>query len=151
MKRFLPFLVLVLIVVFSDSMNAQTSYGIRIGQYDDVDELFIGGEIIAPVNYSFSLNPNLEYVFVEKATFATLNCDLLYYLNRRSNLPFWFGGGLGLAYVNPEGKPESDTDLGINILGGVAFNTRTSITPYIQAKLLLGDYDDFVLAFGLRF
>jgi hypothetical protein len=45
----------------------------------------------------------------------------------------------------------SDTDVGPNLLFGIAIRTESSLTPYIEGKFILTDRDDFVIGVGLRF
>jgi len=49
------------------------------------------------------------------------------------------------------GPPESDTELGLNLLVGVGFQVGP-VLPYLQGKLILIDEDEqLVWAVGLRF
>ncbi|MBD3386098.1 hypothetical protein GF407_14380 [candidate division KSB1 bacterium] len=90
-------------------------------------------------------------VLIDYGTYLTTNLDLHYDFATRSRMYFWLGGGLGLAYFSPEGNGDSNSELAVNLLAGLGFNTTGSLVPYIQAKAILGDADDFVITFGLRF
>ncbi|MCB0281614.1 MAG: hypothetical protein H6627_05045 [Calditrichae bacterium] len=139
-----------LISLFVSPLSAQTHFGLRAGNYTDIDELFIGGELITPLSHSIYFNPNVEFVFVENANYLTFNFDMHYDFPTRSKIFLWTGAGLGVNYFNPEGPAESSTDTGFNLLFGMGFNARNFI-PYIQGKLIFADRDDFVIGFGIRF
>lgn len=128
-----------------------TTFGVRLGVYTDVEELFLGAEMNAPIAKRVYVNPNLEYVLIDGGTFMTINFDAHYDFPTTSPLNIWAGGGLAVVYVNPDGPINSQTDPGLNLLFGLGFPTGSSALPYVQGKALLGDQNDFVLGFGLRF
>ena len=140
----------VLLMCASGTLISQ-SVGIRAGRYMDSEEYFLGGELLSRVAGNLYFNPNGEYVFVDNLTYITFNLDFHYDFYTTSPLFFWMGAGLGILYSNPEGPPDSDTDLGVNLIFGVAINTISSLTPYFQGKYILADKNEFVLAVGLRF
>jgi hypothetical protein len=131
--------------------NAKSKFGVRAGSYTDLEELFLGVDLLSPIGSHTYLNPNLEYVFIDYGTYLTANMDFHYDFDTRSPFFFWLGGGAGLAYFSPEGGGDSNSELALNILGGLGLKTRGSLVPYIQAKAILGDADDFVITLGLRF
>jgi len=134
------------------SVDAASRFGIRVGTYNDMDDFFIGGELLNRVGNRIYFNPNFEYVLVDNFTYFTANADFTYnFLLRRSAAFMWIGGGAGLAYIDPEGQADANTELALNLLFGLGLDLRSTITPYIQGKFILGDLDEFVLAFGIRF
>ena len=66
----------------------------------------------------------------------------------------WVGGGPAIVFSEVEGprddQDDSETDFGLNLLGGVGWRLQ-SVIPYLQAKAVLSDENEFVVAFGLRF
>ncbi len=139
------------VVSIAPDSQARSQFGVRIGSYTDMEEFYVGADLLAPVGAHTYVNPNIEYVLIDYGTYLTTNLDLHYDFATRSRMYFWLGGGLGLAYFSPEGNGDSNSELAVNLLGGIGFNTRGSFVPYIQAKAILGDADDFVITFGLRF
>jgi hypothetical protein len=129
---------------------AGADLGVRGGYYFDVEEPFVGVEFIAPVARRIYFNPNLEWVFVENLSYLTLNADFHYDFPTRGSNFVWAGAGLGLLRVDPEGPDNSDTDPALNLLAGIGFRTG-GVIPYFQAKLIVNDGSEFVLAFGVRF
>lgn len=131
--------------------QGQTLVGGRVGVYTDAEDFFAGAEVLAPVADRLYVNPNVEYVFANRRTFATFNFDVHYDFPVSGRTVLWAGGGLGILYNNPDGPQESRTDLGANLLFGVGFLRGGPLIPYIQAKVIAADNSDFVVAFGLRF
>jgi hypothetical protein len=125
--------------------------GVRGGYYFEVGDPFLGVEVITPVARRIFFNPNLEYVFVgEGLSYLTLNADFHYDFPMRGSNFVWAGAGLGLVRIDPEGPDNGDTDPALNLLAGVGFRTG-KVIPYFQAKLIVEDDTEFVLAFGVRF
>ncbi|MBI2213989.1 MAG: hypothetical protein HYU52_10115 [Acidobacteria bacterium] len=149
MKKTSALLVLVAaICLFTPDAAAQVSFGLRAGQYTDIEEPMVGVELITKIAPHWYFNPNIEYVFVDDGDLVTFNADVHYDFTTGSNvLLVWAGGGLAVVHEN---IVESDTNIGANILGGVGWRLG-EVIPYVQAKALLGDRDDFVVAGGIRF
>lgn len=123
---------------------------LRVGLYSDASELFIGGGLLTHMTGDWYFNPNVEWVFVDNGDLATLNADFHYDLAQRRDASFWLGGGPALVFrENRFGDDE--TDFGVNLLGGVSFLTDRYVRPYFQAKILISDDTEGVIAFGIRF
>ncbi|MDZ7722291.1 MAG: hypothetical protein U5R06_05540 [candidate division KSB1 bacterium] len=134
------------------TLPAQTAdFGVRVGSYTDMEELFVGGELLTPLARHTYLNPNIEYILLEDATYMTFNLDAHYDFFHSRRAFMWAGAGLAIQYFDWDGKDNSNTETGLNLLMGLGFDTVGDVTPYIQGKLILGDYDDFVIGLGLRF
>lgn len=151
-KPFAAILPLGMLLIFgvTNSKAQGSEFGLRGGIYTNSDNGFVGAELLSAISPRVYFNPNMEYVMADNATFMTFNADMHYDFHTRSRNYIWAGAGLGVLYVNPEGASDGNTDLGLNLLFGIGIPTR-SVTPYIQAKAILSETDDFVLAFGIRF
>jgi hypothetical protein len=128
---------------------AAGNLGIRGGLYTDVEEPFVGLEYLARVGNRVYFNPNVEYVFVENATYLTFNADAHYDFETHSRAYLWAGAGLAALHFDPEGRIDGETDAGLNLLFGVG--AKGDVIPYLQGKLVVADESEFVIAFGLRF
>ena len=98
-------------------------------------------------------NPNFEYVFVDPGDLATLNLDVHYDLDTdNDDFYVWLGGGPAIVFRDDEGRgdDDDDTDVGLNLLGGVGWQLEAFV-PYFQAKALIADDSEVVLAVGVRF
>ena len=143
---------LVLLILASPAMaQEQTLFGARIGYYTDLGEPSLGGELVTGVASSVYFNPNVEYVFVDRANFLTFNFDFHYDFPVSGNYYLWAGAGPAVLYNNPEGPRDSDTDFAANFLLGIGFGRDSDVVPYIQGKVIAADDSDFSIAFGVRF
>jgi hypothetical protein len=87
------------------------------------------------VNY-WEINANLKYDFpINSPTFGP-----------------YLGTGLNLAHVSvsSQGFGASDTDLGLNIMGGTTFRAG-SMTPFAELRVEVGGGEQVILAGGLLF
>jgi opacity protein-like surface antigen len=139
--------------------RAEIDFGVRGGLYSDADAGFLGVELLTglPVR-SWFFNPNFEYVFVDDGSLYTLNLDAHYDLRTGAPFTVWLGGGPAVIFSEidpPFGcrrcESDSETNLGLNLLGGVGFWPRQAIRPYVQGKVTLSDNTEASIAFGLRF
>jgi hypothetical protein len=137
--------------------KADLDFGVRGGFYNDADAGFLGAELLWGVTRQWFFNPNVEYVFVDNGDLTTLNLDFHYDLpTARSPFYVWAGGGPAVLFRGTDAacrrcNSDSETDLGLNLLGGVGFGKGEALRPYIQGKVILSDDTEAVLAVGLRF
>jgi opacity protein-like surface antigen len=139
------------LAVIPSAGAADIDVGLRGGYYFDVDEPFLGAELLMPVvGRRIFFNPNVEYVFVDGLNYLTLNGDFHYDFPTHGSTYVWAGAGLGLVRLDFEGPNNSDTEAALNLLAGVGFRAR-NVIPYFQAKVIAKEDSAFVLAFGVRF
>lgn len=60
----------------------------------------------------------------------------------------YVGGGLHLGRISPD-VGETDTELGVNLLGGVRFDRR-AVAPFFEIRGAMGGYDQLSAAFGVQ-
>jgi hypothetical protein len=70
------------------------------------------------------------------------------YKSREQHTWFYLGGGLAIARASA--GQFSDTDIGVNLLGGVETVVMNTIHPYLEGRLTLRDNTAFQLAAGLN-
>jgi hypothetical protein len=130
--------------------QADPRFGVRVGYYTEAEDPFIGAELLFRIVPEIYFNPNLEVVLVDNGRYLTANGDFHYdfYQSRRTFL--WLGAGLAVLNRDPEGPADGDTDLGLNLLGGIGAR-RGRVIPYAQAKVILKSDTEFVIGVGLRF
>jgi hypothetical protein len=124
---------------------------LRVGVYTDVSETFVGGGFLTPLGASgWYFNPNLEWVLLDRGDLFTVNADFHNDLPMNGDLHGWLGAGLAL--VDRENRfGNGSSDVGLNLLGGVGFLRGRPVRPYLQAKILLSDDTEGVVAVGIRF
>ena len=130
--------------------QADPRFGVRVGYYTEAEDPFIGAELLFRIVPEIYFNPNVEVVLVDNGRYLTANGDFHYdfYQSRRTFL--WLGAGLAVLNRDPEGPADGDTDLGLNLLGGIGAR-RGRVIPYAQAKIILKSDTEFVIGVGLRF
>jgi len=132
---------------------ADIDVGLRGGYYTDVGEPFLGADLLMQIQKTrWFFNPNLEYVFVEHGDLATLNLDAHYDLDTNDkDFYVWLGGGPAIIFQDRGGRnDDNETDLGLDLLAGVGWQLE-SVVPYLQAKAIISDDSEVVLAVGVRF
>jgi opacity protein-like surface antigen len=77
----------------------------------------------------------------------------VYYLFTADALRPYAGGGLNIAHASGSvaGFGASDTQVGLNLGGGLRFRTAGRLTPFIEARVELSGGEQFVLTGGLVF
>ena len=144
--------------VFTMPAAADVDIGVRGGYYTDVGDPFLGADLLMRISDTrWFFNPNIEYVFVDPGDLATLNLDVHYDLDTdNDDMYIWLGGGPAIIFRDEErhgrgdDDDDDDTDIGINLLGGVGWQLE-SFVPYLQAKAIIADDSEVVLAIGVRF
>lgn len=140
----------VLLLLLAPAVFA-SDFGVRAGRYDDLDETFVGAEMVFPVTGGLVFNPNLEYVLLDKGTNGTINADFLYRFGESTVVPY-LGAGVG-AFRLDNGVFNS-TKTAINGIAGVDFKL-SFLRPYAQVKYVKltesGLGNELVYALGLRF
>ena len=91
----------------------------------------------------------------EDRSYWELPGNLAYFfkVEASSSLAPYAGGGLNIAHKSKEfddGRSASDTDLGLNLLGGTLFG-RGKVNPFVELRVELAGGEQFVLTGGVLF
>ncbi len=141
---------IVLIAAANTSQSyAQVRGDLRAGFFTNGSNASLGAGILGRIAPNLYLNPMIEYVFISGATSLFISGDGHYDFHVRDDANVWLGGGLGVQYVSVNGF--SDTNVGLDLLTGVAFATHASVYPYFQLKGFFSKTTNAQLAIGLRF
>ena len=177
MKRFAILLAgLALVHLAPTQAEAQVNFGPYVAWGDDSD-LGIGGRVDIGLGNAFGvdsgpfqnlfLNSGVSYFFIDCDSgfdFDEVDCS---YIEVNGNLavPFtlegssiqpYAGSGLNIARVSVEAESgpfegeESETDVGLNILGGIFFPI-SDLRGFAEGKFELGGGEQFVLSGGILF
>jgi hypothetical protein len=141
------------VLLCSTPAAADVDVGLRGGYYTDAGEPFLGADVLIQIQDTrWFFNPNLEYVFVQHGDLETLNLDVHYDLDTHDkDFYVWLGGGPAILFRDESGPHgDNQTDLGFDLLGGVGWQLK-SLVPYLQAKAIISDESEVVLAVGVRF
>jgi opacity protein-like surface antigen len=140
--------------------SAETAWGLRGGVTFDPDQVHVGAHLNAGELFENGyFLPNLEIGFGDNLTVVALNPELVYRFTKRGSTPwgFYVGGGLGINFVSwddgdfPGRGDTSDTDLGLNILGGMSRRLSQGNDFFVELKLGLADSPDAKITAGLTF
>jgi len=134
---------------------ADTSAGIRGGFSSSPDQFLFGGQLnLSPVGRNVYIVPSGEVGFGDNATTLSFNGDVQYRfdVHRGSEVRPYAGGGLALYYVNLDGGGGSDTNMGVDILGGIFFGRMSGNPMFVEVKAGLTDeVPDWKFIFGINF
>jgi hypothetical protein len=152
----------VLALVFTQGVEAGPAFrgwGPRGGLTIDPDQIHFGlhtdlGELGKNVRFQ----PNLEIGLGDNLTVFALNAEAFYQF--QGEWAPYLGGGIGINHLrfdydddpsNPfdDDLSDSDTELGVNMLGGVELRDRDGDTFFLEGKFGLIDSPDFKLTLGL--
>ena len=166
MKKCTPFVLLfglcMVLGVSEARAQAQIEIGPRLG-FDlvgDVEEFFVGGDgRVDLAGLPVMLNGTFDFYFVdENLDFWQLSLIALYEFGI-ANVAFspYAGAGIGISRASLDlglgdfGNAEaSDTDVGLNVIGGATFGLG-NLKPFAQAQITFGDVDLFTIGGGLLF
>ena len=155
MKKLLStLLILTVAALCTLPARAQTALGV-VAQYGlDIEEFQLGGEFHIPFRPTegFSFVPNIEFYLRDDPTIIVINADVHYAFGSqysRSLMPYV---GLGLAVTRVSNDGRSDSEAGLNLIGGANFRTRGRSVPFFQIEFRAGDpFDDLSIGGGVRF
>jgi hypothetical protein len=155
LRRGLPLLAaLVLALAAGAPARAETTAGIRAGLSVDPDQFLFGAHLnVAPVGRNVYIVPSLEAGLGDDLFTLSFNGDVQYRfdVSRGSEVRPYAGGGLALYYVDVD-RGGSDTEVGVNVLGGIFFGRASGNPMFVEAKAGLSDeVPDWKFIFGINF
>jgi hypothetical protein len=170
MKRFAPLITvaLILAVAFPLTAQAQTesSSGFEIGprvtiDVGDIEEFALGGDVRYDLSQNVEapvqLSGAIDFYFADDAQVGNQEVDRSIYtvdLNAHYMFPteetFSPYAGAGIGITGSEVGGTSSTDTGLNLVGGVEFDTGT-LQPFVQGQITIGDFDRLGITGGLLF
>jgi len=146
-------------------LRAQTRFGVQASFGSDDVNFGIGGRATFNLR-SLIKTPGFEgiasfdYFFPDApagvdVTYWEINGNLGYAIpNVKGSVAPYVGGGLNIAHASASsgGVSGSDTKVGLNLLGGIKFKSRTSrLAPFVEARIELSGGEIFVLTGGVVF
>lgn len=121
------------------------------GNYGTETDFGVGGRILGNLDAAdLEVVGSFDLYFPDgPADFWEANANLFYHFHLPENasvLPY-LGGGLNIGRVS---NGASSTEAGLNVGGGVRF-PGGDLTPYIEGRGVVSDFDQFVITFGVLF
>lgn len=142
---------LVLMGGVSAAAEAQSDalhFGPRLGYNFDAEEFSIGVHFLKPLTDAISIYPSVDYFLVDGGTLLGFNADLRYQVPADNLDWLYVGAGLGITRWSYEGF--SNTDTGVNLIGGFQPAGGSRIKPFAEARLSIGDGSSFAVFGGLH-
>jgi hypothetical protein len=157
MKKLLYAVALVGMLAAPSVVQGQTEAGPMLAYHTDAEAIGVGGFLSIPLpqlGEGFGVVPNLIWWFPDAGTMFEVNGDVTYAFPVAADspvLPFAFAGlnVFRFSFDVPGGGSFSNTDVGLNLGGGVQF--PSSLNPFAGAKFEIQDGTGFVIFGGIGF
>ena len=150
----------ILLGVGTANVEAQgVRFAPEVSVAEDAD-IGIGGRVNFDMSSSFGspgffIVGSFDYFFPDgDVNYWELNGNLGWLIpGVRGNVRPYIGGGLNYAHASFDNciGDCGNSDVGVNLLGGINFQTRGRIMPFIEAKVEAGGGEQFVLTGGIYF
>ena len=146
----------------SDTDVGYRGWGPRVGLTVGPDQIHFGAHVdFGNFARHVRFQPNLELGLGDHVTLVAINLEAAYRFQSRWDVwtPY-LGGGLGLNFGDDDGghgwrgrwwHDNSNTDIGLNILGGVEKGLRSGDRFFAEAKLGFAGSPNLKLTFGWTF
>ena len=135
----------------------QGNYGLALGDDAGDARLGVGGRMVADLSKrhkGVEGFATFNYFFPEEVpgidtTYWELNANLVYNLHPKGDLRPYLGAGLNYAHAKASalGASVSDSDVGLNLLGGLKLNRNV----FVEGRIELGGGKQLVLTAGYLF
>jgi hypothetical protein len=149
MRKLLGTVALVGVLAWPGVAQAQTIVGGTLAWNTDAEDVGIGAYVALPLpalDENIVIKPDFTLFFPDVGSRWELNGDLAYRFDLANNqqiVPFAMAG-LNIVHVSVSDIDFSDTDVGLNLGGGVIFPLE-SIRPAVGGKFEIHDNTSFVL------
>ena len=143
---------ILLLLAPAPAARADVATGLRGGLSVDPDQFLFGGHLeFAPIADQLYVVPSGEAGFGDHLFTLSFNGDLQYRFKVHSDVRPYAGGGLAMYFVDSD-FGGSDTQLGVNALGGIYFGRNSRKPMFIDAKLGISDeVPSWKFVFGVTF
>ena len=156
MKKLLCAVALAGMLVMPASASAQVEAGPILAYHTDAEAVGIGAYLGVPMASipGLWIVPDFTWYFPDGYDYFEINGNAVYRFEVSPDSPVvpFALGGINIARVSDEfgGVSVSDTDVGLNLGGGVNFQAG-SLAPFAGAKFEIQDQTNFVIFGGLGF
>jgi hypothetical protein len=130
-------------------------WGPRVGVSLNPDQVHFGAHLdFGNFARHVRFQPNVELGFGDDVKLFTINAEAAYRFSSRWEVwtPY-LGGGLGanIKSADNDGRNRSETDLGVNLLGGIERGLLSGDRFFIEGKVSLNDVPDAKITIGWTF
>jgi len=127
-------------------------WGPRLGVSINPDQFHFGAHLdFGNFTQHVRFQPNIEVGVGDDLTLVTINAEAAYrFMSRWDVWSPYLGGGFG-ANVKNYDNDDTETDVGVNLLGGIERGLSHGDRFFIEAKFSLNDVPDAKVAIGWTF
>lgn len=130
-------------------------WGPRVGLSVNPDQVHFGGHLdFGQFAKHVRFQPNVEVGFGDNVDLFTVNAEAAYRFSAQWDVwsPY-LGGGVGanIKRFNNSSDKETETDLGVNLLGGIEKGLASGDRFFIEGKFSLNDVPDAKVTVGWTF
>lgn len=156
MKKLLFRTVVIGLVSVPGTAQAQMSVGPMAGYHDDLEAFGVGAFLsidVPSIASNLSIVPSFVFYFPDNVDAFEVNGDVMYAFRVSPDtpvLPFAFAGLNVVRSKVDVANAEADTDVGLNLGGGVTFRAA-SVEPFAGAKFEIHDGTAFLIFGGIGF
>ncbi|MFI5371087.1 MAG: hypothetical protein ACHQ52_05970 [Candidatus Eisenbacteria bacterium] len=101
-------------------------------------------------NAHLQMVPNMRYWSVDGISDVAPNFDVAYHFQPDRHMTPYLGGGLGVNFVHNDRLDRSDTDLGINMIGGLRFPGDRN-HYFLEGRFTASDVSQVSVQTGITF
>lgn len=135
--------------------DAQVSFGVQGSYGTEIEAVGVGPRI----NYNipgadgFGIAGSFDYFFPDGFDWWEVNANGTYAFDTESSLAPYAGAGLNYARqeVDFQGGSASNTETGLNLLGGFQFGGDGGISPFVEGRYSTIGTGQFVVTGGFLF
>jgi hypothetical protein len=139
----------------AQSSTSSNEIGPRVGLSINPDQFVIGGQMNFPIEpRGLAISPNVELGVGDNVTTIQLNADLDYHFaDAGPNWNPYVGGGIGIAFFDfsNDAGGGSESEIGVNLLGGLRFRQKSGSHLFTELRLGIGDIPDAKVIVGWNF
>lgn len=130
-------------------------WGPRVGLSVNPDQVHFGGHLdFGQFAKHVRFQPNVELGFGDNVDLFTVNAEAAYRFSQQWDVwsPY-LGGGVGanIRRYNNANDKETETELGVNVLGGIEKGLSSGDRFFVEGKFSLNDVPDVKVTVGWTF
>jgi hypothetical protein len=137
------------------AQSNQAELGPQIGYGSNSTKFFIGAQFAYPIVNRLDIYPQFQYYFPGNSVHIwSLSGNVRYWPKLNiANSGLYAGGGLDYTHtsVSVAGISASNSDVGLSLLGGWQFYTKSKMFPFAQVRVVIGDADRVEFGGGINF
>ena len=140
-----------LLVLAARPASAEVNWGPRAGMSFSPDQIVLGAHLNIPVGAeNMAIVPSFDIAFGDDAFTIGLHGDLDYRFDVEGSVKPYVGAGFSYYNYDPD-EGDSNSETGVNILGGVWLNSDSSTPFFVEGKFGLSDsMPDFKVMAGIN-